>query len=72
MNTYSKKAFCRCVLCGQQTDAEDDRLTFWINRAIAGKIYKWTRCEYCNTQYRQKYNTYLHMFTDPDVKFAIR
>jgi hypothetical protein len=72
MTTTSKQSFVFCVFCHHESHNDDDRLVSWISHGPANRVYKWTRCEYCNIQYRQRYNTYFHIFTEPDVQWNIR
>lgn len=71
-STHSKQSFVFCFFCHRQTEEQDDKLVAWTQRAGPGRYFRWTRCEYCNKQYRQKYNTYLKAFTDPDTQWSIR
>lgn len=66
MNPYSEKHFAVCPLCdasAQEFPGKVEADTFMGND---GRLTRWTICQVCQKKSRQRYNTYLHRFIEPD------
>jgi len=71
MTSYSKNRFAVCPLCGATAVTHQGKVVTDTYTGADRRITRWTRCEVCMRRSRQKYNTHLHRFLEPDYVWAI-
>jgi hypothetical protein len=68
---YSEESFAVCPVCGASAEEFPGKVAADTFVGVNGSLTRWTICNVCRKKSRQRYNTYLHRFIEPDYVFRL-